>query len=505
MRSDYQLKHHLYGKQGTLWERQVDPDTRNRLRGIVESAGGSALLASLDVTAAAVTRRPSVLAEDVYFQFNSGNFAVVGRQQREYVFASGEVDEKRLHFAYREGEATTLEDGTPTILARVSNDFMRAIQSTNLTVDRDWYLVPIPRGVTPVVIEGKDADTFLVNGVDFIAHPGYIAMTDDPEQVLPVGVVRVNAAWVETVAPAVGSLMDPGRPGVGRYLAEYAKKSQSLLAFQRAAAEYAGLYVTQAPDVVLRVVDLGGGHTAYHLADAGVIEIRYPHIPLTVNQALPAGFIVSGRFEVVASRYGGTTNLKAMASASWGHPIRLDGILPVNGLTWDGRSGVVIDSVSSGPGGKPHLRLHFDGSEFNRGRLWEFQRLYELRTGAYLYDALSGPALPSVIDFWDLLETFYGAQLFLLLFDDHSPRINVRLWRFATEQRPQGANMLLGNDLGVDESELEKDPRGFPLLDETGENYYSTGGLDGYDNYFRPDGVGLYIRPFGAGYYLRPD
>lgn len=504
-RADYQLKHQLYGTQGSLWERQVNATTRDQIRGIVEAAGGSSLVAAADTIAASVARVPSVLVEDVYFQFAAGNFAVIGQQQRDYDFRRGDSDGgKRLQVAYREGSADTTTAGLPTLLARVSNDFMRVIQETTLPEDRDWYLVPIPRGMTPIVIEGRD-DLHLVNGVDFLAYDGYIALTDDPEQVLPTGVVRVSAARVETNPPTLGALMDPGRPGMGRYLSEYAKKTQSLWAFQRAAAEYAGLYVTQSPDVVLGVVSVSETVTIYHLAVAGPVRIDYPHVALSRNQALPSGFIVCDQFDVVASRYGDTANLKKAAAASWGKPIRLDGVLPVNGLTWDGLGPVAMDSVSLGPGDIPHIRLHFDGSDFNKGRLWEFQRLHEVKTGVFLYDALSEPDLPSTVDFWDLLETFYGTQLFLLLAANHSPRINVRLWRFAAEHRPQSANMLLGIDLGVDETTLTLNNQGVPLLEETGDDYYTAGGVDGYDNYYRPDGVSLYVRPFGAGYYIRPD
>ena len=504
MRADYQLKHQLYGQQGSLWEKQVDGTTRRRIRRIVKEAGNAPTLTATDRIAAAAINADSILVENVFFRFSSGNFAVVGQLQREYLFRASETENgKRLHVAYRSDSPTVGADAIPTLLARVSTDFLRAVSTTNLSEDRDWYLVPIPRGMTPTVIEGRAPDTYLINGIDFTAHDGYIAMTDDPETVLPVGLVRVHAAEMRVSSP--DSFLIAADKAGGKYLAEYAHKTQSLSAFKRAAAEYAGLYVAQTADVVLDVRETGGSRTVYNLASAGPVEINYPHDALIKYQQLEPGFIISGRFDVVASRYNDAVNLPETAAASWDGDLRLDGILPVKGLTWDGRSRIPIDYISTGSEDKPHVRLHFAGPQYQLSRYWEFQRLHELRTGEYLYDALGEPNMPSTIDFWSLLKTFYGPQLCLVLMDFHSPRINSRMWRFVAEHRPQSCVTLVGWKLNADLSLLTLNSDGVPLLDEMGEAYYNAGDpLAGYDNYFRPGGIGLYLRPSGVGYYLRP-
>jgi hypothetical protein len=498
MRADYQLRHQLYGQQGSLWERQVDATTRRRIRRIVKEAGNASTLTELDQIASAATAAQAVLVEDVFFTFTSGNYAIVGQAQRDYSFRLGELaDGTRLHVAYRGGYAETDTDALPTQLARVARDFLRAISAADLPPDRGWYLVPIPRDITPLVIEGRGSAVHLVNGVDFTAHDGYIALSDDPETVLPSGLVRVNSALKRVSAPN-STVLARGRGDTGRYLAEYLRKTQSLSAFRRAAAEYAGLYVTQSADIVL---DVRGtpGEMVYNFAAAGPVEIRYPHAPLAKHQHLPPGFVVCGRFDVEV----GVS--KRFAAVSWGKGLMLDGILPVNGLIWDGQGRIPIDYAQTGAGGKPHLRPHFSGPPAKLERLWEFQRLHELRTNVYLYDALGEPATPATIDFWELLENFYGAQLCVILLGPHTPRINVRMWQFAVSYRPQACNALLGIDLGVALAALEVNAQGIPLLDEFGEDYrYVAGTLDGVDNYFRPDGTSLYLRPGGAGYYLRP-
>ena len=475
MKADYQLRHQLYGQQGSLWERQVDRETRTRIRRIVKEGGNAATLTVLDQTAAGALNAGTVEVEDEFFRFTDGNFAVVGRYQRDYNFRSGTSSNgKRLHVAYRGTSAESGTEGVPTQIARLSQDFLATVDAADgaFSSDRDWYLVPIPTDLTPLMIEGKGEDVYLINGIDFVARHGYIAMTDNPADVLPLGLVRVNSAKKRIPNSNSYVLSAPPERGGSRYLAEYAGKTQSLSAFRRAAAEYAGLYVTQEADVVVDARETSSGAWVYSLAYSGAVEIKYPHTPLTRYQELPPGFVVSGQFDVVSPRYASGTNLNALRAADWSGDLNLDGILPVNGLTWDGSSEIPITSTETDPDtGKPHIKMHFYGE--NIERLWEFQRLHELATGDFLYTALGDPALPSTIDFWDLLQTFYGSQLCLVVAAHHSPRINTRLWEFVTEHRPQSSNVIHGIDMNVDLDTVKTDNQGIPLLDEDG-NYIAS-------------------------------
>lgn len=506
MRADYQLKHQLHGRQGSLWERQVDAPTKAKIRQIVKVGGGASVLTALDHTAASAASETEVSREDLYFRFSSGNFAVVGRSSLSYAFRATETaDGSRLHLAYRE-ELSEEDDAVAeaTLLASLPAGFMDSISTLNLSEDRDWYIVPTLPGVQPIVVQSRDPDICLVQGVDFLAYDGFIALTDNPEEVLPYGVVRIYAAKraVEPISSFV--LSAPTTIRSSKYLTEYARKTQSLGAFRRAAAEYSGLFITQSADVVLDVMQVSESVTVYNMAAAGAVTIDYPHAPLGKHQHLPPGFVVSGRFDVIPAKRNDTSNLRQYAAANWSHGLLLDGILPVNGVRWDGRATVPIDYTHTGDGGKPHLRLHFSAPTQRLEDFWELQRLHERHTGVYLYDALDEPETPSSIDFWDLLQNFYGSQLFLVLLDYHSPQINTRMWRFVTEHRPQSCNALYGWDLGAGYSLMTTDPQGIPLLTEDGLSYfYGNRSIDTEANYFRPDGRGVYIRPNG-GFYLRP-
>ncbi len=478
-KADYQLRHQLFGQQGSMWEHQASPEARTQIRGIVKEGGSAATLTELDQIAAGAINSDRVLVEDVYFRFVDGNFAVVGRHQREYSHTEATLDDgSLLHVAYRPNTATTSTDPLPTRLARISEDFLAAVlrDQGTLATGNDWYLIPVPGNITPLVISGRDPDVYLVNGIDFVARDGYIAMPDDPARTLPIGLVRVYSAYKRVPSPNAYVLAAPRVRRGSKYLMEYAYKSQALVIFKRAAAEYAGLFVFPRADVVLRAVELGTDHWVYSMASAGTVEIRYPHTPLTRDQEVSPGDIISGDFEMIVSDYNGSGDPKQTAGAAWGGSFSLNGILPVNGLTWDGGAVTLTSTLSDPVTGKPHLRPQFDGDIDELLRFWEFQRLHEAKTGVFLYDYLGEPALPAVVDFWALLETFYKTQLILVLFGDHGPAINVRLQSFVYEHRPKACNVLVGAMMDLP-YEVEVDAYGIPLLDERGA-YVPIGGTE---------------------------
>lgn len=454
-----------------MWEQQVDAETRTRIRRIVKEAGNVPTLTELDQISAAATDSGQVIVEDQFFRFMDGNFAIIGQNFSEYAHHYGILDDgTRIHVAYRTGIASSSPDPLPTRLARISSYFIRAINQNPALMDpsQDWYLVPIPTDLVPLVIEGKGAGDFLVSGIDFVTHPGFIAMRESPADMLPTGLVRINSAYKKVQSPDAYVLSAHSDKQPGRWVSDYTYKSQSLESFRRAAAEFAGLYVFQKSDVVMQVQEITADFTIYNMAIAGPVEIEYPHVKLQPAQKVDPGYVISNKFEVVATPYGSTANIKKAVAEGWNDPISLNGILPVNGLTWDGHSQVVIDTVATDPAsGTPHVRLQFDGPVGVQERFWEFSRLHEQQTQVFLYDELGSPSLPATVDLWDLLETFYGSQLILAISEDHGPKINTRLQRFLFEHHPKSCNLLFSIDLNAPYN-LVYDDQGVPLLDEHG-------------------------------------
>lgn len=485
MKADYELRHSLHGRQGSMWELQVDDRTRDILRAIVTEAGNSTAVAHIDVAAASVLNQQTMLVEDCFFNFSDGDFAVVGRLQREYAHRQiTRADGTRLYVGYRSGTGTYGSSAAASILARLPEDFIHRINrdmaATVPAIDdytRDWYLIPTPVNLLPIVIQGREAGDYLIQGIDFLAFEGYIAMVDDPAVALRPGMVKINSAYMR-VAPAnsfVLAASDMCRSQ--KWLAAYNRKTQSLEAFRRAAAEFAGLYVFSDADVVLSAFNVGGhserdsGGRVYVMAAAGAVTIRYPHTALTVGQTVDAGYVICGRFEVVCSKRPGAEDANRIAFMRGpAAPICLNGILPVAGLTWSGIGDLPIDSVESDPeSDKPHLRLRFDGSTSAKEKYWSFSALHERATGVFLYDELGEPSLPTSVDFWALLRTFYGSQLALAIASDHGPKINSLLWKFLFEHHPRSCNIIVSLDLGT-ASALTYGPVGEPLVDEHG-NY----------------------------------
>ena len=454
MKAYYDLRHKLYGGQGSLWERQVDAPTRQIIRAIVSAAGGAPLLAQLDQAASAALNSERVLVEDVYFQFTDGEFAVIGKKQREYSHRRVVMPDGTPIFAgYRSGVGDYSADPLVTKLARLSLKFVAKVDEDKdmflADQSRDWYLVPVPPHILPIVIQGLNAGEYLVQGVDFLAFEGYIAMIDLPTLVMPRGVVKVNSAYVKTASVNRFVLSAPAQLTRSKWVADYTYKTQSLEAYKRAAAEYAGLYVFHSADVVLSAHAVGGVDTmVYATASAGAIEIAYPHVHLTPGQTVEPGYIVCQKFDLVTTRHASDEDLRKQMFSGWDHPITLDGILPVNGLTWDGVSEVMLTDGGTNPepgphNGKTHARLMFDGDTAVQERYWEFSALHERATGVFLHEELGEPSFPHSVDFWAMLHTFYGSRLALAVAADHGPAINSRLWRFLFEHRPKSCNILV--------------------------------------------------------------
>lgn len=461
MKADYELRHQLYGRQGSLWEKQVDAPTRQMIRTIVTEAGNAPLLAQLDALVTSALGGGDVLAEDEFFNFTDGNFAVVGKLQKDYLHRKVVDSEgSTIYVGYRTSTGSYSATPETTVLSRVTDSFLRCIQSAGdlLSYDatRDWYLIPMPRHLRPIVIQGKSAGDYLVQGVDFLSFDGYIAMPDSPLDALPLGVVRISSAYKRVVAA----------DSSGFWVTDYRRRTQSVEACRRAAAEYAGLYVCAEDDVVLSAHSIGAGIMLYTLRDAGGVEITYPHVQLVAGQSLTKGYIICQRFDLVQSD---TTN-SAMKNAmtGWSAPVSLDGVLPVNGLTWDGRPIMIEAGETDTLTGKLHTRLMFDGAEDTRERFWRLCAMRERTNGIFLSDVV-GPSFPISLDGWELFQQFYGKQLLLAIAADHGPTINSRLRWFLVEHHPSTCNLLLSMDMPYSPVELAIGSNGEPLVDEYGE------------------------------------
>lgn len=428
----------MFGKTGTVWSRQVDTTTRERARAVTEVAGSSSILRRVDVAAAAAAGVRRVVVDDISFRFLDGDFAVIGRNQNAYEHVT--VDGAPL--ALLGGEVTT---STPFAanLASLDARFLADIVNAedHLSSDEDWYLIPMPIEISPVVIEGV-AGVTLVAGIDFSTHRGYIATRHAPAEVFPAGLVRIITATLDLPAPHSYVLSAPVDRRSSKYLMQYAKQSQSLRAFRLAAAEYCGMHVFEEPDVVLGAHEVPGA-TVYITASLGALRIDYPHVTLQPGAVVGAGFAVSPRFEVWATNATSAVTLLEKA-----HDIEavvsLDGVLPVKGLYAPADARVLIDYVDVDPAsGKPHARLHLDGATEALEQFWDLQRQHELATGNFLFDQFMDVGqLTKLIPFGTLMGDYYGPQLSLVVYSGMSTEMRDALLRFVREHKPVGCVML---------------------------------------------------------------
>lgn len=443
MRSDYQLRHSIYGKLGSLWSRQTNEETRRVGRTLSYAAGSSGLLRHLDAIAAYALGEDTVIVDDTSFRFLDGNFAVIGRSQSAYL--RGEVGDLSNTITAVSDPTKVVAYPQATAVDILDSAFMDAIAvDGSFDTATDWYLIPVPAGMTPVVIESSDGEP-LVSGIDFSAHNGYIAMRADPARVLPVGLVRVITAYVKLPQPYSFILGAPADRRCSKYLMEYAKKSQSIHNYKRAAAEFCGMYVFPEPDVVLSAKDVPGA-TVYVTAALGALRIDYPHTPLRAGAVIEAGTIVSNGFTLVTAK--GPAAFDIMDPEA---PVSLDGVLPIKGLSFKPGIKVLVDGGQT-TDGKRHVSFKFDGGSEAIAQLNSMQRTHELETGNYLSDELMQDGqLSKLVDFGALLNNFYGEQLIVARFEFLTPIMNKLLKNFLVEYKPCSCVVVIAEPPSPDE------------------------------------------------------
>lgn len=451
-----------------MWSRQADPITRTRARKIIETASGASQLRRLEVVAGSTLAAGELAVDDVHFRFVDGDFAFVGRSQVDYTHVTAEnPDGETVYLALRDSSGATVETiPTPNKLAQLTRDFLGLVAGAeeDLLAGSDWYLLPVPEDLTPIIIETKDGD-YMVSGVDFSAHRGYIATRDNPAAAFPSGVVRVVSGTRRTVAPHSFVIGAPTERTCGKYLAEYMRKTQSLSAFRRAAAEFCGMFVFQEADVVLSSHPVTDA-MVYTMAGAGPVRIDYRHQPMTAGQEVQPGYAVAYRLELVTELSSGGPIDQAVADSGAG--VSMDGVLPVKGISWTPGVRVLADYVEVSTSGTPHLRLHLHGAGGRLEEFWDAQKRHELATGVYLYDEIANGAESLLVDMDALLRSYYGPQLVLLAADVVEPTMYSRLMEFANDYKPSGVVLLTAVAGGIPPDAL-LDENGDPVLDEYGD------------------------------------
>jgi hypothetical protein len=229
-----------------------------------------------------------------------------------------------------------------------------------------------------------------------------------------------------------------------KYLIEYAKKTQSLKAFRKAAAEYCGMFVFPAHDIVLSVAEIRTPDSVvYVMASLGVLRIDYAHTRLAVGAVISAGTIVSGEFRIITEPASSPVGVLDVMR-DLGATVSLDGILPVKGLSAPVTQYVLLDHIETDAiSGTPHTRIHLDGPQQALDELWARQRAHELATGDFLYDQyFTQPQAARELSLGDIVASYYGPQLSVLLYDNLSAAMEGRLLQFVREHKPAGCVLL---------------------------------------------------------------
>ncbi len=446
-RADYRLRHGVFGMLGSFWNRQLDVDSKQKAIALSVASSSAERLQRLDsaVNYAAASRRVTV--EDATFKFMDGDFCYVGQDFLAYVRMELDApDGTKFTFSRRDPAYPGLSDSTqprPHTLSALSAEFVATATSTEFPSESDVFLLPVPRELTPVIIASRLPGVTLVAGVDFTAHDGYIAMRDNPAEVLTPGFVTMPLAILNLSAPNSYTLRADGHRYGNTFLINYDARSQSPRAFRQAAAEYAGLWVVETDDVVL-AKNKTGDTIFYVMANAGIVRVDYPHNELYIGEECFRGRIVAKRFDIddrVSTQY---FQMIADSAGGMGAPVSLDGVLAVKGLSFMPGQLVLADHTEVGDGGRYHARLHVTGDVDSLQDFWDMQRDQELLTGVYLSDEIDLNAGQPTrnIDLGALIESYYGDRLLVVVVDEQPEAIQNRLMEFLYQSKPVGCVLL---------------------------------------------------------------
>jgi hypothetical protein len=413
-RADYQLRYAVMGMLGSFWSRSVTDATKDQARAVVSLAANAAGLQRSETPMRKLVSSRRAVVENVTVTYLEGEFAYTGPNPHNFWRSSYVVEGVSYPVVRLEPEGY---QGEPR------------------------YAVPIPAGLSPVVIATRQADRSLVCGIDFESSPGYITLRESPGDLFFAGSFTVLSGYQDLPLPYNYPLHLNGSPRGHAFVAAYYRGAGSVASFERAAAQAAGLLVLEQDDKLLHTRQLTATIVRYVFAVGGAEDVDYPHAPLVTGREYPRGYIVSAGFRITSP--GGAGWLRRASGAG---TVSMDGVLPVKGLSLpDARIHVDYSAVDAS--GRPHARLYFAGEYSARVALWEAQKQHELLTGVFLADMLGiNSSVPTaLVDFHTILENYYGGRLLLLRpgLDAAPAAYRQRLDEFVAREKPLGSVMLV--------------------------------------------------------------
>jgi hypothetical protein len=446
-RVDHHLQHSIMGRLGSFWSRAVSSATQDQARTIATLAANAPDLIRLGVPVSKLATERRAMVHRVRVPFLDGDFVFVGPDLTDVWRSTlGLQDGTYLKVIRRH-----LSDQVPTSQLLVGSNgrplgadlghLLSVAQASEGDARIDsLYVLPIPSGVTPVVIATRHVDRVLVQGIDFEAGAGYITMRESPGSVFFAGGFTILTAIVDVRMPYDFTTQVNGPSFGSKFVAAYYKGALSRSSFERAAAQAAGLLVLEQDDTVVKVHRQSPDLVRYVFLKAGPVDVGYPHVELEAGVDYQKGHIVSNGFRIVS---GGAPGW--LRRAADGRTLLVEGAVSVPDLYLP--SGMTMAYfVETGEGGKPHTRIHLQGEDFKLDALWSLQRNHERRTGLYLSDVVGlSPARPRVaFDMHAILETFYGPRLLLVIpdLDGAHPSYRQRLREFVLREKPVGSAVL---------------------------------------------------------------
>lgn len=456
-RVDQHLQHSVMGMLGSFWGRIVTERTKGEVRAVATLAANAPNLRRLDLPMQQLINERSALVEHVRVPFLDGDFTVVGpdltnvwRSSLQLADGSAlKIVRRDLTLTVPKSQILLGSDGRPL---GAKNGFLLTVLAAEegLTGSEVLYVLPLPDGLTPIVIATRSADRVLVQGIDFETGPNYLILRESPADLFHAGGFTVLTGLRESSAPYDFIRQVNGHTYGTSFVAAYCKGAGSAASFERAAAQACGLLVLEADDTLIASQLAAPGVRRYVFQNAGAYDVTYPHSPLVAGLDYAKGYIVSNGFRLISGNSEGWLRRALGARA-----VSLDGVTTVRGMYLMPEL-VTAYCVEYGPApdSHPHARVQFRASDAALLGYWNIQRNHELATGQFLSSEidLQATAPKVAFDMHQLLENFYNSRLLLLLpeFTGFPESFGNRLAEFVAREKPSSALVLTAQEPPAD-------------------------------------------------------
>jgi len=433
------LKYKTFGRLGSFWERNVDEETLEFGRRIVQSAAITDTLTQLLALEDAVKGKPTSYVSGFMVGFDLEHMVYAGPDLNARFEAN--VEGLRLSLAdpgNPDNVFLYVTDGEREVIDTDGRFIISYDPSPEAQSDYSYYFLPRLSHITPYAIRNTAGDV-MVAGIDFQISEGLMRFSESPAVLFPdykfaiIAGERRNEDLLKWVAHSSDVAFS------SFWQLNYASAPANVQLFHRALNEYCGRYVAKDDMTILSSIETL--HSVIYNTSVGAVEIGYDHDRLPNNTEIKAGEGIN-LISVHFSPENG--NPEWFREVTGSDSVNVSYVLPGRNIRIE--HGEQDADVRQNDLGKLHVRPALTGAMDDVYLTWRTMEARERVSANYLADTLAITTVgPTPLDFKELFLSYYERCLVLLDFENHAD-IKDLAEEFIRRERPANTAVVLVRD-----------------------------------------------------------